>query len=173
MSLNPWITPYGDKVPNIHPNAFIDISARIIGDVQVAEEASIWPMAVLRADSAQIRIDRRAAVLDLSLLEAPEGYPVWVEEESLISHGALIHGACIKSRALVGIGAIILEGALVSTGCIIGACSLVIAGTHIPPNSLVLGVPGKVIRETTPQERQTLLDQVEELNRKSRYLVPR
>jgi len=139
MSLSPWITPYRDKVPNIHPNAFIDISVRIIGDVEVAEEASIWPMAVLRADSAQIRIDRRAAVLDLSLLEAPEGYPVWVEEESLISHGALIHGACIKSRALVGIGAIILEGALVSTGCIIGACSLVTAGTHIPPNSLVLG----------------------------------
>jgi carbonic anhydrase/acetyltransferase-like protein (isoleucine patch superfamily) len=155
MSRNPWISAYGDKEPQIHPEAFVDVSARIIGEVQVEEGASLWPMAVLRADSAPIRIGRRAAILDLSLLEAPEGHPVWVGEEALISHGAVIHGARVESRALVGIG----------------AGSLVTAGTHIPPDSLVLGIPGKVVRKTTPQEKQSLLDQIEELHRKSRSLM--
>jgi carbonic anhydrase/acetyltransferase-like protein (isoleucine patch superfamily) len=171
MSRNPWISAYREKEPRIHPEAFVDVSARIIGEVRVEEGASLWPMAVLRADSAPIRIGRRAAVLDLSLLEAPEGHPVWVGEEALISHGAVIHGAQVESRALVGIGAIVLEGALISTGSLIGAGSLVTAGTHIPPDSLVLGIPGKVIRKTTPQEKQSLLDQIEELHRKSRFLM--
>lgn len=171
MRLNSWITSYRGKAPNIHPDAFVDISSRIIGDVKVEEGTSIWPMAVLRADSAKIRIGRRAAVLDLALLEAPDGNPVLVGEEALISHGAIVHGAQIQPRVLVGIGAIILDGVLISTGSIIGAGTLVTLGTRIPPNSLVLGVPGKVIRETTPQERQTILDQLEELHQKSRHLM--
>lgn len=129
MGSNPWITPYGNKIPSIHTDAFVDISARIIGDVKVDQGASIWPMAVLRADSAEIRIGWHSAVLDLALLEATEDHPVWVEEETIVSHGAIIHGARIQSRALVGIGAIILDGAVVSTGSIIGAGSLVPPGT--------------------------------------------
>jgi carbonic anhydrase/acetyltransferase-like protein (isoleucine patch superfamily) len=171
MHSNAWITSYGDKVPNIHPDAFVDVSVRIIGDVQVDKGASIWPMAVLRADSAEIRIGPRGAVLDLALLEAPEGHPVLLEEEALISHGAIIHGARIQSRSLVGIGAIILDGALVSTGSIVGAGSVVPPGTEIPPNSFVIGVPGKIIRETRPQERQAIADQVQDLHRKSCHLM--
>jgi len=102
----------------------------------VEKGASIWPMAVLRASNAQIRIGRGAAVLDLALLEAPEGHPVLVEEEALISHGAIIHGARVQSRALVGIGAIVLDGAVISSGSIIGAGSVIPPGTKIPPNSL-------------------------------------
>lgn len=173
MYLNRWITPYEGKKPDIHPQAFVDISARIIGEVLVAPEASIWPMAVLRADSAQINLGRRAAVLDLALLDAPDGHPVSVEEEAIISHNAVVHGATICSRSLVGIGAIVLDGAVVSTGSIIGAGSLVSSGKVIPPNSLVLGIPGKVVRETTKEERQNILDQVEELYRKSRRLMGR
>ena len=165
---NPGITSFGTWVPTIHPGAFVDLSARIIGDVIVEAEASIWPMAVLRADSAQIRIGRRAAVLDLVLLEAPEGNPVVLEDEAIVSHGAIVHGARIESRALVGIGAIVLDGAVVSSGSIVGAGALVPPGAKIPPNSLVLGIPGRVIRETTPEERQRTLDQIEEIYLKSR-----
>ncbi|MFH1628758.1 MAG: gamma carbonic anhydrase family protein [Pseudomonadota bacterium] len=171
MNQKSWITPFNDKVPHIHPEAFVDISARLIGEVRVNRHASIWPMAVLRADSAGIDIGFRAAVLDLALLEAPKGHPVWMGEEALVSHGAIVHGARIEARALVGIGAIILDGALVSSGSIIGAGSLVTPGLQVPPNSLVLGVPGKVIRQTTPQERQNILDQLEELYGKSRQLM--
>lgn len=165
-----WITPFMDKKPVIHPKAMVDVSARIIGDVQVQEGASIWPMAVLRADSAEIRIGRRASILDLAMLEAPEGHPVWVEDEALVSHGAMLHGASVESRALVGMGAIVLDGAFVSEGSIIGAGSLLPPGTRVPPNSLVLGVPGKVVRETTQQERESIMAQLAELHDKARHL---
>lgn len=163
-----FITPFNDKAPSIHRDAFVDVSARVIGDVSVGPGASIWPGAVVRADSAPIRIGKRAAVLDLVLIEAPEGLAVEIEDEALVSHGALIHGARICTHALVGIGAIILDGAVVSTGSIIGAGSLVAPGTEIPPHSLIMGVPGKRIRETTAEERLNMGRQIEGLFRKSR-----
>lgn len=162
------ITPFQDKKPAIHPGAFVDPSARVIGDVTIEEGTSIWPMAVIRADSEAIHIDRNAAVLDLSLVEAPTDHPVIIEEEALISHGAMIHGALIQKRALVGIGAIILDGALVSSGSIIGAGSVVPPGTRIPVNSFVMGMPGRVVRETTEKERALILEQINELYTKSR-----
>lgn len=168
MGSNKYITGYEGRNPRIHHSIFIDISARIIGDVVIEEGASIWPMAVLRADSADIHIGRRTAVLDHSLIESPEGHPVRIEEEALVSHGVVVHGAHVYSNALIGIGAVILEGAIVSSGSIVGAGSLVVAGTYIPPNSLVMGAPGKIVRQTTPEEREGIVRQVEGLSRKAR-----
>jgi carbonic anhydrase/acetyltransferase-like protein (isoleucine patch superfamily) len=170
MAENSWISPFGDMEPWINPEAYVDRSARIIGAVRVAEGASIWPMAVLRADSAEVSVGRYSAVLDLALLESPEGRPVWVEDDVLVSHGAIVHGAKVESVALVGIGAIVLDGAVIGMGSIIGAGSLVTSGVSIPPNSLVLGVPGRVVRQTTAQERQTIRDQLQELHAKSRQM---
>jgi len=127
------ITPFRDKTPDIHPDAFVDRSARIIGDVVIDKGANIWPMAVLRADSAEIMVGRNAAILDLALVEAPEGFPVIIEMEALISHRAVVHGAQVKRGVLVGIGSIILDGAIISSGSIIGAGSVVPPGTRIPP----------------------------------------
>lgn len=168
MDPRTFITPAGVKKPEIHPQAFVDVSARVIGEVRLGQGSSVWPMAVLRADSGEITVEPRAAVLDLTLLEAPEGHPVVIEAEALVSHGAMVHGAHVHARALVGIGAIVLDGAEIGSGSIIGAGALVTPGARIPPNSLVLGSPGRVIRETTPQERQNIIEQVEELYRKSR-----
>ena len=95
MKSESLITAFGGKIPVIHPKAYVDISARIIGDVSVASGASIWPGAVIRADSELIRIGERAVVLDLALLESPEGNPAILEDEALVSHGAVIHGAYI------------------------------------------------------------------------------
>jgi carbonic anhydrase/acetyltransferase-like protein (isoleucine patch superfamily) len=168
MVANNYITGYEGKSPRIHRSAFIDVSARVIGDVVIEEGASIWPMAVLRADSAGIRIGRRSSVLDHSLLEAPEGHSVLIEEGALVSHGAVVHGAHICSSALIGIGAIVLEGAVVSSGSIVGAGSLVVAGAFIPPDSLVMGTPGKIVRQTTSEERKEIARQIEGLFRKAR-----
>lgn len=162
------ITPFRDKKPAIHLEAFVDRSARVIGDVIMEEGVNIWPMVVIRADSAAIHIGRNTAILDLSLVEAPADHPVTIGDEALISHRAVIHGAQIQGRALVGIGAIVLDGALISSGSIIGAGSVVPPGTRIPPNSLVMGMPGKVVRETTEEERALILEQVNELYTKSR-----
>ncbi len=168
MTQEGFITAFGGITPSIHPEAYVDMSARVIGDVSVGAGASIWPQAVIRADSASVRIGERAVVLDLALVEAPEGCPALVEDGALVSHGAIIHGASVLKGALVGIGAIILDGAVISSGSIIAAGSLVSPRTKIPPNSLVMGVPGKIIRETTPGERENVAAQVEELFGKSR-----
>jgi carbonic anhydrase/acetyltransferase-like protein (isoleucine patch superfamily) len=162
------ISAFCGKSPVIHVDAFIDLSARIIGDVTIEEGASIWPMAVIRADSSPIYIGRNAAVLDLSLVEAPAGYPVIIDDEALISHRVVIHGAHVQKGALVGIGSIILDGAFISSGSIVAAGSVVAPGTKLPPNSLVMGIPGRIVRETTDKERGLVFEQMHELYTKSR-----
>jgi carbonic anhydrase/acetyltransferase-like protein (isoleucine patch superfamily) len=167
MTTSRFITPFGGKSPSIHEKAYVDISARIIGDVSVAAGA------ILRADSDMIRIGERTAVLDLALIEAPEGHPAIVEDESIISHGVVIHGAFVGARCLVGIGAIVLDGAVINEGSIIAAGSLVPQGTDIPPHSFFAGVPGKRLRETTPGEGENIMKQLQGLYKKSRaYLAP-
>jgi carbonic anhydrase/acetyltransferase-like protein (isoleucine patch superfamily) len=164
----PYITPFDGMVPKIDHTVYVDVSARIIGNVTISEGASIWPMAVIRADAAKVVIGRRVAISDFAFIESPEGYPVFIEEEALISHGAVIHGARIDSHSLVGIGAIVLDGAVISSGSIIGAGSFIAAGTHIPPNSLVMGTPGRVIREVKPGEHGNVSQQIRLLYERSR-----
>ena len=167
MPNSKMISAFQGKEPRIAATARIDISARIIGDVILDEEVSVWPMAVLRADSGSIRLEPGSAVLDLALVEAPSGFDVTVGREAVVSHKAVIHGASIQPQALVGIGAIVLDGAVVSTGSIIGAGCVVPPGMVVPPGSLVLGLPGKVVRSTTPRERATIVEQAAELREKS------
>ena len=162
------ITSFNNKTPIVHPDAFVDRSARIIGDVIIEERASVWPMVVLRADTESIRIKKDSAILDLSLVEAPAKHPVTIEEETLISHRVVIHGAQVQKRVLIGIGAIVLDGAVISSGSIIAAGSVIAPGTRVPPNSLVMGMPGKIVRETTEKERDFILEQICELLTKAR-----
>jgi len=163
-----FISSFDGRKPVIHESVYVDVSARIIGHVVINEEASIWPMAVIRADGAQVVVGRRAVISDFAFIESPEGYPVNIGDEALISHGVIIHGALIESRSMIGIGAIVLDGAVVSSGSIIGAGTFIAAGAHIPPNSLVMGTPGRVIREVKPGERQNIQQQIELVYQKSR-----
>lgn len=163
----PFITSLGEKIPFVDPDAFVDISARIIGEVHLDKGVTVWPMAVLRADSSSIHVGRGSAILDLVLVEAPLNYPVSIGENCLISHGAMIHGATILTSSLVGVGAIVLDGATISSGSVVAAGSLVPAGTVVPPNTLVMGSPARVVRETTPGEREALILQLQELSEKT------
>ena len=157
--------------PEIDREAFVDKSARLVGRVRLAPGTSVWPMAVIRADSEAVDLDSRAAVLDLALVEAPAGHPVRVGAQSIISHKAVVHGATIEPGVLIGIGAIVLDGAVIKTGSIVGAGSVVPPGAVIGPEALVLGIPGKTVRQTTPAERETITAQVEELYAKSRIYM--
>jgi carbonic anhydrase/acetyltransferase-like protein (isoleucine patch superfamily) len=134
-----------ENFPLIHEKAFVDISARIIGDVIIDKGATIWPMTVILADSAPIDIGKHTAILDHVAIEAPEGCPVFIEEATLISHVAIVHGSTIETNTLVGIGAIILYKVVICHGSIIGAGSVTTAGFVIPRNSLLLEVPAKII----------------------------
>lgn len=168
------ISSFQGRVPVIDHAAFIDPSARVIGDVLVAQGVSIWPMAVVRADEAGTVIGKGSAILDLCLLESPAGSPVTIGSGAIISHGAIVHGARIASGVLVGAGAMVLDDAVVGEGSIIAAGALVTPRTVIPPNSFVLGSPARIVRETTSEERQGITQQARRLARKSRaYLGER
>lgn len=167
MNNRPFITPFDGVAPDIAADAFIDISARLIGRVAIAAGASVWPGAVLRADEAEIVIGQGSAVLDLCLVESPTGKPVIVEDRALISHNACLHGATVKSGALVGVGAIVLDKAIIGAGSLIGAGAVVPPGMNVPEGVLVLGQPGKVIRELKPAEIENIQTQLDELAAKA------
>jgi carbonic anhydrase/acetyltransferase-like protein (isoleucine patch superfamily) len=171
MDNNQWISGFDGRHPVIDAEAFVDLSARLVGQVRLAGGTSVWPLAVIRADSEAVDLDNRAAVLDLALLEAPTGHPVRVGAESIISHRAVVHGATIEPGVLIGIGAIVLDGAVIKSGSIVGAGSVVPPRTVVGPEALVLGIPGKTVRQTTPAERDNIKAQVEELYVKSRIYL--
>lgn len=122
-------------------------TAAIIGNVRLLPEASVWFGAVLRADDDAIEIGRRSNVQDGAVLHVDPGFPLTVGDDCTIGHQAMLHGCTIGSNTLVGMCATVLNGARVGRNCLIGACALVPEGVTIPDNSLVMGVPGKVVRQ--------------------------
>ncbi len=171
MRKTAFITSFDGHSPVIGSDVFVDVSARLIGRVRLEEGASIWPGAVLRADEEEVVVGKGSAVLDLCLVEAPNGHPVIIEPEAIISHSACVHGATVKTGALVGIGAIVLDGAVVGEGALIGAGAVVPPGMVVPNGMLMLGQPAKALRELKPKEQANITSQVAELKAKAnRYL---
>mgnify|MGYP002140168256 CR=1 FL=1 len=126
---------------------FIADDAIVIGSVTLAREASIWYRAVVRGDSEQIRIGARSNVQDGAVLHADPGFPLTIGADVTVGHLAMLHGCTIGDGTLVGIQSTILNGAVIGEGCLIGAHTLIPERKVIPPRSLVMGVPGRVIRE--------------------------
>ena len=142
------IRRFGDTVPQIAATAYIDERAVVIGDVVIGEHASIWPLAVLRGDMNYIRIGANVNIQDNCVVHVETGlYPTILEDNVGVGHSVILHGCRIESRCLIGMGAIVLNGAVVGTGSMIAAGALVPERTVIPPGSLFLGFPGKVIRK--------------------------
>lgn len=141
------LRPYRGVLPRVHPSAFIDDSAQVIGDVEIGEECSVWMCAVIRGDVHSIRIGRRSNVQDGTIVHAMSGtHPTTIGDNVTVGHGALIHGCTIESQVLIGMGAIVLNGARVGSGSIVAAGTLITEGMTVPPKSLVTGSPGKVKR---------------------------
>ncbi len=141
---------------NIHQHipqaAFVAPNATVIGEVAAGPDINVWYGAVIRADKDRISIGARSNIQDNCVVHTSAGHPVSVGEDVSVGHGAILHGCTIKDRVLVGMGAIVLNGAIVGEESIIGAGALVSEGKEIPPRSLVLGVPGKVVRQVTDEE---------------------
>ncbi|GAC1358869.1 MAG: gamma carbonic anhydrase family protein [Ktedonobacteraceae bacterium] len=150
------ILPYKGVWPRIADNVFIAPGAMIIGDVVLHEGVSIWFNAVLRADNAPIVIGRRSNIQDNCTLHVDGDAPLTIGEECTIGHNAIVHGATLGDRVLVGMNATILSYAQVDSNTIIGACALISERKHIPGDVLALGVPARVIRSLTQAEREDL-----------------
>src|SRR5436190_13749369 len=147
------LRPYRGVTPRVHPTAFIDSSAQVIGDVEIGEDSSIWMNAVVRGDVHWIRIGARSNVQDGTIVHVMNGtHPTTIGDNVTIGHGAIVHGCTIEHECLIGMGAILLNGAHVGAGSIVGAGTLLVEGMKVPPKSLVMGSPGKVKRLLTQAE---------------------
>jgi carbonic anhydrase/acetyltransferase-like protein (isoleucine patch superfamily) len=146
--------------PTIHPDAFVHAAAHVIGDVTLGARTSVWPTAVLRGDSDAIRIGEDSNVQDGTVVHVDPGVPCTIGARVAIGHRAIVHGATVGDDCLIGMGAILLNGVIVGSGSIVGAGAVCREGMQIPANSLVVGVPARVIRETTDAERARIASTV-------------
>src|SRR5918911_1711037 len=148
------IRPYRGVVPKVAASAYVDPSAQVIGDVTIGERSSIWPGAVARGDVHWIRIGDETSIQDNSVLhcDAPD-FPLNIGSRVTVGHRVVLHGCTIEDECVVGIGSIVLNGARVGTGSVIAAGAVITEGMQIPPGSMVMGVPGKVRREITSEEK--------------------
>ena len=139
-----------DRAPYIHPAAFV------CGDVTLGARSSVWPTAVVRGDTAPIVIGDESNVQDGTVVHVDRGVPCTIGARVAIGHRAIVHGATIADDCLVGMGAILLNRVQVGSGSIVAAGAVCPEGMVIPPNSLVVGVPGRVVRATTDAERERI-----------------
>ncbi len=152
------IRSYQGRTPEVPSSCYVDVSAQVIGDVVLGEQASVWMNAVVRGDVNSIRIGARSNVQDCAVLHGMRDvYPVIVGEMVTIGHNATVHGCVLEDEVLVGIGATILNNARIGAGSIIAAGAVIPEQTIIPPRSLVAGVPGKVRRALGDDDRRLIL----------------
>lgn len=151
------ILPHHGVWPKIAADAFIAPTATIAGDVTIESGASIWFGAVIRAESAPVRIGARSNVQDNCTLHSDDDAPVVIGEDCSLGHNAVVHGAALGDRVLVGMHATVLNTAAVASDCIIAAGALVAEGKRIESGQLVMGMPGKAVRPLTDPERERIL----------------
>ena len=154
---------FENKQPHLGENVYISETAMVIGDITLGDEVNIWFGAVLRGDMHYIKIGNRTNIQDNSVVHVTTGVsPTNIGNGVTVGHGAIIHGCTIEDDCLIGMGAIIMDDAVIGTGSLIGAGALIPPNMIIPPNSLVVGSPGKVVREVKDVEKEMILERPQE-----------
>ena len=141
----------------IDSSAFIHDSAVVLGIVSLGKRTSVWPTAVIRADTDQITIDEDSNIQDGAILHTDAGIPCKIGKRVTIGHRAVVHGAEVQDDCLIGIGAIVLNNAVIGRGSIVGSGAVVTEGTIVPPGSLVLGAPAKVVKQLSDEHRDRMV----------------
>ncbi len=149
--------PFEGKTPRVHSEAYVSPRASIIGDVEVGADSSIWEFSVLRGDMNYIRVGRGTSIQDNATVHTTVTNPAIIGDYVTAGHNCVIHACEIGDRTVVGIGAIVLTGAKVGSDCVIGAGAVVTEDSVIPDGSLVLGVPGKVRRQVSPEMKEAFM----------------
>ncbi|BBZ22233.1 gamma carbonic anhydrase family protein [Mycolicibacter hiberniae] len=148
----PLLIPIGGHAPQLHPEAWVAPNASLIGQVRLADRASVWYSATLRAEVEPIEIGAESNIQDGVTVHVDPQFPVRVGERVSVGHNAVLHGCTIEDDCLIGMGAIVLNGAVVGEGSLVAAGAVVPQGMVVPPRSLVAGVPGRVRRELSDAE---------------------
>lgn len=143
---------------SIDKSVFVAEGARVIGNVEIGKDSSVWFNAVIRADSDTVKIGESSNVQDNAVIHTSDGFGVSIGDNVTIGHGAIIHGCTVKNNVMIGMGAIVLNGAVIEENSIIGAGALVPQGKVIPAGSLAFGNPVKIVRQLTDDEIKSILD---------------
>lgn len=153
----PGLIGFEDTFPTVGEGVYVAPGARVIGDVEIGPQSSVWYNSVVRGDVCPITIGERTNIQDLSVIHVTSGeHSTHIGDDVTIGHKATIHGCRIEDRSLIGMGAIVLDGAVIESQCLIAAGTLIPPGMHVPQGSLVMNSPGIVKRELTEEERQSI-----------------
>jgi carbonic anhydrase/acetyltransferase-like protein (isoleucine patch superfamily) len=163
--------PRAGLFTQVEGGAFVASTAVVTGDVTFGEDAGVWFQCVLRGDDAPLTIGKRTNIQDLTMIHADTGVPNVIGEEVTVGHRCVLHGATVEDRCLIGMGAILLGGSRIGAESIIGAGAVVKEGMVVPPRSLVVGVPGRIVREVTDDEVRMILESAEGYARKIRLYL--
>ena len=162
----------GNATPQVPASCFIAPGVHLIGDVRLREQVSIWFNAVLRADNEPIDVGSGSNVQDGAVLHVDPGFPLVIGERVTVGHKAMLHGCTIGDHSLIGMNAVVLNGAMIGRHCLIGANALITEGMRVPDGSLVLGSPGKVVKQIDDKARaamaagaQSYIDKIERYKR--------
>lgn len=155
----PHLLSFGDKAPRVDPAAFVAPGARVVGDVEIGTESSIWYNCVLRGDVNRIRIGARTNVQDGTIIHCdsprphrPEGYPTLIGDDVLIGHMAMVHGCILHDRAFVGLGSIVMDGCEIESDAMLAAGAMLTPGKRVPSGELWAGRPAKFVRFLSDEE---------------------
>lgn len=156
---------------NIAEWVYIAEGAKIVGDVTIGEDSSVWYNAVIRGDSNSIVIGENTNVQDNAVLHTSHSHALTIGDNVTIGHGAIVHGCTVGNNVLIGMGAIILDGAVIEDNCIIGAGALVTQGKVMSEGSLVLGNPAKIVREISEKEKESIIENANEYSDEARKCI--
>ena len=147
-------TPYRPPTMTRYGDAYVASSASVIGAVTLARDANVWYGCVVRGDDAPLTVGERTNIQDCSVMHADTGVPNLVAHDVTVGHGAILHGTRVEAYALIGMGSVLLAGSVVGEGSIVAAGCVVAERTVVPPYSLIVGIPGKVVRTFDPAKRR-------------------
>ncbi len=152
------IYTYGNKTPQIGEEVFLADNAAVVGDVKLERGASVWFGAVIRGDESGIEVGENTNIQDNATLHGGKNFPVKLGKNITVGHNAVVHGCTVGDNCIIGMGSVILNGAVIGEGCLIGAGALIKEGMVVPPRSLCVGVPAKVVRTLDEAGLKKILD---------------
>jgi carbonic anhydrase/acetyltransferase-like protein (isoleucine patch superfamily) len=152
------VISYKGASPTLHPTSFIAEGVQLIGDVRIATEASVWFNSVLRGDINRIEIGERTNIQDCSVLHVTNEFPCIVGHDVTVGHRAIVHGCTVGDCCLIGMGSVILDNAKIGSHALVAAGAVVLQNFVVPEGMLVAGVPAKIIRPLTEEEKQGILE---------------
>lgn len=150
------LIPFGDKVPKIADDVFIADGAQVIGDVTIGEGSSVWYNVVIRGDIEPVVIGKNTNIQDNATIHVETGLGTTLGDNVSVGHNAVVHGCTIGDGALIAIHSVVLSGAVIGAGSLVGAGAVVGEKKEVPPRTLVLGVPAKVVRELSDQDLERM-----------------